>query len=205
MGCILRRQLYQIEKDKVNIWDTLLEHPKDRHSLSNKIVKLRYFTMLIIWIALRDAVYWSDWPHMGSLLHLGVETCRRPCVSIGRARFGGGAAKSPFRLQNNFSTGSTGEVMSLDSVLPANDIIWDHADLQANINRMQLHTMEWVLCVSALHPSNTTWPTRTGGNSQQTRNYLRNTVGSLQAKKEWYKSTNCHNRICCCYVADVKW
>ena len=84
MGCILRWQVYQIEKDKLNIWDTSLEHPKDRYSLSNKIVKSRYFTMPVIRIALRDAVYRSDGPDMGSLLHLGVETCRRPCVSIGR-------------------------------------------------------------------------------------------------------------------------
>ena len=82
MGCILRRQLYQIEKDKVNIWDTLLEHPKDRYSLSNKIVKSLYFTMPLVWIPLRDAIYRSDGHRRGSLFHLGVETCRRPCVSI---------------------------------------------------------------------------------------------------------------------------
>ena len=71
MGCILRWQLYQIEKDKLNIWDTLLEHKKDCYILSNKIVKLRYFAMSRIRIALRDAVYWSDGPEMGSLFHLG--------------------------------------------------------------------------------------------------------------------------------------
>ena len=38
--------------------------------------------MPLIRIALIDAVYRSDGTEMGSLFHLGVETCSRPCVSI---------------------------------------------------------------------------------------------------------------------------
>ena len=72
MGCILRWQLYQIEKDKLNIWDTLLEHQKDRYSLSNQTVKLRYFSMPLIRITLTDAVHHSFVQEVGLLSDLGA-------------------------------------------------------------------------------------------------------------------------------------
>ena len=85
VGCILRWQLYQIEKDKLNIWDILLEHKKKPLQPQQSTSEI----MVFYDASHKDCIDSCSTPfcltRSGAAVSIGgVNLYRRPCVSIHR-------------------------------------------------------------------------------------------------------------------------